>query len=81
MKLSDFILLKEDEKRLVLLHAGVLVGKRASEGCCVFLFLLGGFYVEVYCRYVDKAVREYRTYTEVHQLAPYLDSIALDGLL
>jgi hypothetical protein len=81
MKLSDFILLKEDEKRLILLHFGVLMAKRSSEGCCVLLFQLDSFYVEVYCRLADKAVREYRTYTEVSQLTPYLDSIALDDLL
>lgn len=81
MKLSDFILLKEDQKRLIVLHAGVLVAKRSCEGCCVFLFQLDNFYVEVYCRLADKAVREYRTYTEVDQLTPYLNSIPLDGLL
>lgn len=81
MKLSDFILLKEDEKRIVVLHDGVLVAKRTCEGCCVFLFGLSNFYVEVYCRLSDKAVREYRLYTEVDQLTPYLDSMAIDGLL
>lgn len=81
MKLSDFILLKEDEKRLIVLHGGVLVAKRFCEGYCVFLFHLDKFYVEVYCGMADKAVREYRAYTEVDQLTPYLDSIALDGLL
>lgn len=81
MKLSEFILLREDEKRFVVLHAGVLVGKRFCEGFCVFLFHIDNFYAEVYCRLSDKAVLEYRTYTEVGQLTPYLDSIALDGLL
>ena len=28
MKLSDFVLLDEEEKKLVLLHEGVLIGKR-----------------------------------------------------
>jgi hypothetical protein len=81
MKLSEFILLKEDKKRFVVLHAGVLVGKRLCGGCCVFLFHLENFYVEVYCRLADKAVLEYRSYTEVGRLTAYLDSIALDGLL
>lgn len=81
MKLSEFILLSEDEKRIIVLHGGVLIGKRESEGCCVFLFQLGNFYVEMYCCYANKAVREYRTYMEVDQLTPYLDAIELDGLL
>jgi hypothetical protein len=81
MKLSEFILLNEDEKRVVVLHVGVLVAKRTSDGCCVFLFQLGSFYVEVFCNLADKAVQEYRAYTEVDQLTPYLDSIELDGLL
>lgn len=81
MKLSEFILLNEDEKRIIVLHAGVLIAKRISGGACVFLFQLDHFYVEMYCHLASKAVTEYRTYTEVDQLTPYLDSIELDGLL
>jgi hypothetical protein len=81
MKLSDFILLNEDQKRLIVLHSGVLVAKRANEDYFVFLFQLGDFYVEVYCSLLDKKVQEYRAYTEVGQLTPYLNSIQLDGLI
>jgi hypothetical protein len=81
MKLSDFILLTEEQKRLIVLHAGVLVGKRFNEDYYVFLFQLEGFYVEVFCNLSDKKVFEYRAYTEVGQLKPYLNSIDLQGLI
>lgn len=81
MKLSEFILLSENEKKVILLHTGVLVGKRKSEDSCMFLFQLDHFYVEMYGNLVDKRVHEYRTYTDVEKLTPYLDSIELDGLL
>jgi len=81
MKLSDFILLSEEEKRIIVLHSGVLVAKRTNEEYFVFLFHLNGFYVEVFCSLIDKKVQEYRAYTEVSQLTPYLDSIRLDGLV
>jgi hypothetical protein len=81
MKLSDFILMNENEKRIIVLHSGVLVAKRANEEYCIFLFQLDGFYVEVFCSLADKSVHEYRAYTEVGKLTPYLDSIQLDGFL
>lgn len=81
MKLSEFILLSENEKKVVLLHDGVLVGKRKYDQCCIFLFRLGQFYVELYGDLAKKQVNEYRLYADVGKLTPYLDSIKLDGLL
>ena len=81
MKLSDFILLNEDEKKLVVLHEGVLVAKRTSFDCMVFLFQLGSYYVEAYCNPENKAIEEYRVSGNINLLNPYLDNIPIDSLL
>lgn len=81
MKLSDFILLNTEEKKIILLHEGVLIGKRNSEDCMVFLFQIQNYYVESYCNIQSKSVEEFRAFTHLGPLHPYLASIPLDGLL
>ena len=81
MKLSDFILLTEEEKKMLLLHKGVLVAKRRDCNYIVFLFQLDAFYVEMYGRPEDKVVQEYRAFEGTWMLHPYLESIPIDGLL
>jgi hypothetical protein len=81
MKLSDFILLNEKEKKLTLLHLGVLVGKRQFQDQMVFLFQLDSYYVETYCNVLSKAVEEYRVSHNISTLTPYLESISLEGLV
>jgi hypothetical protein len=49
MRLSEFILLNEDEKKSTVLHQGVFLAKRSSFDSMVFLFQLGSYYVEAYC--------------------------------
>jgi hypothetical protein len=81
MKLSDFILLNEEEKKLTVLHQGVLVGKRNLYDQMVFLFQLNGYYVETFCNRQKKIVEEYRVFENIKTLNPYLDSISLEGLM
>ncbi|HJW16092.1 MAG TPA: hypothetical protein VJ499_03185 [Flavisolibacter sp.] len=81
MKLSDFILLNEEEKKFAVLHLGVLVGKRQLYGQMVFLFQLDSYYVETYCNWHSKAVEEYRVSDNIRTLSPYLESISLEGLM
>ena len=81
MRLSEFILLDEDEKKSTVLHQGVLLAKRSSFDSMVFLFQLGGYYVEAYCNPMDKAIEEYRVFDNIDALKPYLDAIPLDNLL
>ncbi len=81
MKLSDFILLSEKEKKWTVLHQGVLVGKRSSNEYKVFLFQLEGFYVETFCNTENKAIEEYRVFGNTQPLQPYLQGIPLDDLL
>ena len=81
MRLSEFILLHEDEKKLIVLHQGMLVAKRSSFDSMVFLFQLGSYYVEAYCNPANKAIEEYRMFDNIDVLKPYLEAIPLDNLL
>ena len=81
MRLSEFILLNENEKKSTVLHQGVLIAKRNSFDSMVFLFQLGSYYVEAYCNPANKAIEEYRMFDNIDVLKPYLDAIPIDNLL
>jgi len=81
MRLSEFILLNEQEKKSTVLHKGVLLAKRSSFESMVFLFQLGNYYVEAYCNPADKSIEEYRMFDNIDILNPYLEAIPLDSLL
>ena len=81
MKLSDFVLLDEEEKKLVLLHEGVLIGKRKKHGYIIFLFQLDNFYAEIFCHTESKKVTGYRMFDHTEMLHPYLEMIAIEELL
>ena len=81
MRLSDLILLSQEEKKWTVLHQGVLVGKRDNEDCKVFLFQIDDYYVETFCNPQNKAVEEYRVFNNTQYLRPYLQGIRLDDLL
>jgi hypothetical protein len=81
MRLSEFILLNEDEKKSTVLHEGVLLAKRSSFESMVFLFQMGSYYVEAYCNPDNKAIEEYRMFENTDILTPYLEAIPIDSLL
>jgi hypothetical protein len=81
MKLSDFILLNEDQKKLAVLHDGILVAKRIIPNYMVFLFQLESYYVETFCNRQNKAVEEFRVFDSVKPLNPYLEAIPIENLL
>ena len=81
MKLSDFILLNEKQKKWTVLHEGILIGKRTNQVQMVFLFQLHNYYVETYCNAANKAVEEFRVFDSTAPLRPYLDTISIDDLL
>ena len=81
MKLSDFILLTAEEKNTIVLHNGMLIGKRTDANQFIFLFQLESFYVEVYCSLHSKAIQEYRMFDSTNELQPYLESVSIEGLL
>jgi hypothetical protein len=80
MRLSDFIVQNEEEKKLAVLHKGVLIGKRKRPGSIIFLFQLDYFYVETFCSIETKEVTAYRAFAHTKLLQPYLESISIEDL-
>jgi hypothetical protein len=80
MKLSDFILLGEEEKKEAVLHEGVLIGKRKEPASVVFLFQIQSFYVEACFHPESKQIEEFRMFYRTRLLQPYLDSIHIGDL-
>ena len=81
MKLSDFIVLNEEEKKLAVLHEGVLIAKRNYFDYMVFHFQLDSYYVETYCSITNMTIEEYRIFENTKPLSPYLEAIQIDDLL
>jgi hypothetical protein len=81
MKLSDFILMNEEEKKFTVLHEGVLIAKRQHFEQFVFLFQLGSYYVETYCNTGSKVIEEFRIFDNLQPLHPYLEAISIEGLV
>ena len=80
MKLSDFIVLDDVQKKDVLLHQGVLVAKRNSTDCMFFLFQMENYYVESEFYKENKTIKEFRAFMNPKSLVPYLD-MPLDDLM
>ena len=81
MKLSEFILLTQEEKRFIVLQEGVVLAKMEVLNYMVFLFQLPHFYVETYCCQETKEIREYRVFQKAEHLTPYLEAIPIHHLL
>ncbi len=81
MKLSDFILLGEEEKMRTVLHEGVLVAKRQEPANFFFLFQFQSFYVETCFNIDHKGIEEFRVFNQTGLLQPYLEGMPLDDLL
>ncbi|ANE51604.1 hypothetical protein [Flavisolibacter tropicus] len=81
MRLAEFILLSEGEKKVVVLHQGILIAKRTRYPYMVFLFQMDNYYAEAFCNIQTKAIEEYRAFNHPSLLKPYLEEIAIDDLL
>ena len=81
MKLSEFIVLNQEEKRFAVLHEGVPVAQRQLSDYMIFLFRLPGYFVETYCSKDTKAVQEYRVFHNPAHLPPYLDGLSIEELM
>jgi hypothetical protein len=80
MKLSEFIVLGEEEKKMAVLHRGVLIGKRLTPGTIFFLFQFDHFYVETSCNTESKTISRYLAFSKTALLEPYLETIAIEKL-
>jgi hypothetical protein len=81
MKLSEFILLNEAEKKWSVMNRAVPLAQRSYEDLIVFLFQLEDYYVEAYCNIADKSIEEYRVLPDTNAIRHYLEAIPIDELL
>ena len=81
MKLSDFIVLDEKQKKLAVLHRGVLIAKRKNATRIFFLFQMNHFYVETSGDLQTKGIEEFKMFDHPGLLQPYLEEIVIDDLL
>lgn len=80
MRLSEFLLLGEEEKKKTVLHDAILISKRKNENDIVFLFQLEGLYIEAYCDMHQKAISSYQVSNNTSMIEPYLNAIPITGL-
>lgn len=81
MKLSEFIVLNEAEKKRVVMNNAVALATRTSPGLIIFLFQIKDYYVEAYCNTSDKSIAEYRVLPNTNSIRHYLELIPIDDLL
>jgi len=81
MKLSEFILLNEGEKKCAVMNNAVALAQRNYPDVIIFLFQLDSFYIEAYCNKESKAIEEYWVLPDTNAIGHYLDAIPIDELL
>jgi AAA+ ATPase superfamily predicted ATPase len=81
MKLSEFILLNEVDKKCTVMKNAVALAQRTYPNMVIFLFQLEDYYVETYCNVADKTIEEYRILPDTNAISHYLQEIPIDDLL
>ena len=81
MRLSEFMLLNEADKKRSVMQHGVILAKRTSPDHVIFLFQLEDYYIETYCNEENKLIEEYRILPDTNALKHYLEAIPIDDLL
>lgn len=81
MKLSEFILLNEEEKKYAVMNNAVALAQRSCAETIVFLFQLDYYYIEAYCSKTDKRIIEYRVLPDANAISHYLEAIPIGDLL
>jgi hypothetical protein len=81
MKLSEFILLNEGEKKCTVMNNAVALAQRTYPDVIVFLFQLDSYYVEAYCNKANNTIDEYRVLPDTNSIRHYLDAIPINDLL
>jgi hypothetical protein len=81
MKLSEFILLNEEDKKCAVMNNAVALAQRTYPDVIIFLFQLNYYYVEAYCNKATRAIEEYRIFPNANSIDHYLEAIQIDDLL
>lgn len=81
MKLSEFILLNEEDKKCAVMNNAVALAQRTYPDIIIFLFQLDNYYIEAFCNKTSKAIEEYRVLPDANSIRHYLEAISIDDLL
>jgi hypothetical protein len=81
MKLSEFILLNEVDKKCAVMNNAVALAQRTYPDVIIFLFQLEDYYIETYCNIANKTIEEYRVLPDTNAIGHYLEAIPIDDLL
>ena len=81
MKLSEFILLNEGDKKCTVMNKAVALAQRTYPDIVIFLFQLDNYYIEAYCNKTSKDIEEYRVLPDTNAIGHYLEAIPIDDLL
>ena len=81
MKLSEFILLNEKDKKFAVMKNAVALAQRTYPDTVIFLFQLDNYYIETYCNKSSRAIEEYRVLPDLNAISHYLEAIPIDDLL
>jgi hypothetical protein len=77
----DFKLLDQVEQINLLHEEGVYIGKRKINYCCVLLYQLESFYVEVFYKKYRCSVSKIHCFSSTRLLDPYLEQIDVEHLV
>ncbi len=81
MKLSEFLLSSETDKKYVIMNKAVPLAQRTYRDTHIFLFQLEDYYVEAYCNITSKAIEEYCILPDTNAICHYLEAIRIDELI
>lgn len=81
MKLSEFILLNEADKKSIVMSNAVVLAQRNYPDSIVFLFQLDCYYVEAYCNKANQSIEEYRILPDTNAISHYLEAIQVNDLI
>lgn len=81
MTLHDFIALDINAQQKAICKAGDHVAWRDEGNYRLFLYQIDSFYVEVFFDREHSVIRQYRPFSSVGELQPYLDELDIDGIL
>ncbi|WP_207515273.1 hypothetical protein [Longitalea luteola] len=81
MKLSEFILLNEEDKKSTVMNNAVALAQRTYPDVTIFLFQLDNYYIEAYCNLANKAIEEYRVLPDTNAISHYLEAIPISDLI
>jgi hypothetical protein len=81
MTLQQFKSLSEHEQYRNLLINGICLTSRDTADCCMLLFQINDFYIEVYFDMNCDEITGSRSFNNIDELHPYLEKIDITGIV